>query len=722
MVTDVEALLSRMSRRDKLDQLQVVWRRDLEDAKTLARRGIGALFWPANATDTNALQRVAREESPHGIPLLIGLDVIHGQRTTFPIPLAQAASFDPAVAEQDAAVTGAEAASGGVNWTFSPMIDVARDPRWGRIAESFGEDPLVASVLGAAKIRGYQGEDLAAPGSIAATAKHFVGYGAAEGGRDYNSVDMSEHRLRDVYLPPFRAAVDAGVASVMAAFNTLSGVPMHGNRRLLRGVLKEEWGFDGIVVGDAEGVVELVKHRVAQDEGDAVGLALRAGVDIEMGGHVVGEDGPFDGADAIDDADLDDAVRRILRVKVALGLFDDPLVDPAEEALAPTEATRLAARSAAERCAVLLKNDGGLLPLRAGAQRILLAGPYAASTDHLGAWVQFFAERAGTIEQALQPEFPEAVITVLDGAALDGADATLQQAVALAAPGHDLVVLAVGEPSALSGEAASRSDIRLPGDQEALIHAVADSGVPFVVVLLNGRPLDLSGWFHRAPAVLEAWHGGLEAPAAIARLLSGAANPAGRLPAALPRSIGQLPIYDAHESTGRPATSGGQGGLSDADWVLEGPNNVAEHFTSKYLDLPLGPLLPFGHGMSYSTFALSEPVVAGSAPTAAEVAAGAVVTIEVGVTNTSDRDGDDVLLVFVRDEVASLAPAVRRLAAFERMALSAGEHRSVRFELGAEALGFWTDDRAGVHVIEPGRFTVVVTDGGEAAEGSFDLG
>ena len=712
MTPDVDELLGRMSRRDKLDQLQIVWKQDVGEAAALARRGIGALFWPGNAADTNELQRVAREESPHGIPLLIGLDVVHGQRTTFPIPLAQAASFDPDVARRDAEISAAEARGAGVTWTFSPMIDVSRDPRWGRVAEGFGEDPLVGARFGAAKVHGYQGDDLAAPTSIASTAKHFVGYGAAEGGRDYNTVDMSEQRLRNVYLPPFQAAVGAGAASVMAAFNTLSGVPMHANRRLLRDVLKHEWGFDGVVVGDAEGVVELARHGVAASQSDAIALALQAGVDIEMGGHLLGDDGePFADADAVGDAVLDEAVRRVLRLKAALGLFEDPFVDAAAEPLAPTAATRAAARTAAERSAVLLSNGGDLLPFPRSARRILLAGPYASSPDHLGAWVQHFAERAGTLEDAVRAEFPDADVTVLPGAGFAGSDPELQQQVLEALPGHDVVVLALGEPSDLSGEAASRSDLRLPGDQEALVHAVADAGVPFVVVLENGRPLDLSGWFGRATAVLEAWHGGLEAPGAIARLLSGAASPGGRLPMAFPRSVGQVPEYDAHERTGRPARIGGQGPLSMTDWQLAGPGNVAEHFTSKYLDLDLGPLLPFGHGLSTTRFELTDLRIEPPEIAAAEVLAGARVGVSVTVTNTGERDGDDVLLLFVRDEVASIAPAVRRLAGFERVTLPAGASQEVRFELDRGSLGFWTNDPGGEHVVEPGAFTVSVSDG-----------
>jgi beta-glucosidase len=710
---DLEALLlARMSWRDKLDQLQIVWRPSLDEAKALARRGIGCLFWPGSAAAANELQRVAVEESPHGIPLLIGLDVVHGQFTAFPTPLAQAASFDPAVAEADARTSAAEARSGGVTWTFSPMVDVSRDPRWGRVVEGFGESPYLTAVLGAAKARAYQGDSLAAHTSLLACLKHYVGYGFAEGGRDYNTVDVSEQRLRNVLLEPFRAGVAAGAGSVMASFNTLSGVPMHGNRRLLTDVLKDEWGFGGIVVGDAEGVAQLVPHGVARDGADAVRMAIAAGVDVEMGGTVLSADGePVVGPGELDEARVDDAVLRILRLKVALGLFDSPYVDEAAELTGPTEATMAAARTAAERSVVLVKNEGGVLPVAAGAKRILLTGPYATSTDHLGAWVQHFAARSGSLDAALRAELPEADLTVLPGTDFLSFDPALLEEVRAAAVDNDLVVVAVGEPSNLSGEAASRSDLRLPGDQERLIHAIADSGVPFVVLLLSGRPLDVSGWIDRAPAVLHAFHLGLEAPAALARVLTGVVNPGGRLPMSFPRSVGQVPVAHDDLSTGRPARTGGSIGPSAADVALVGPGNLDDHFTSKYLDLPLGPQLEFGHGLSYTRFALDDVVLDADEVPLPEVLAGRRVEVSVDVRNVGEREGDDVLLLFVRDLVASIAQPVQRLRGFERLTVAAGQSRTVRFSLGLDDLGFWTNEPAGELVVEPGDFLLTVTDG-----------
>ncbi len=683
----VRSLLQRMSAQEKLGQLQIVFRPRLEDAAALVREGIGAMFWPQSAAASNALQREAVENTRLGIPILIGLDVIHGQRTIAPVPLAQAASFDPELVEALARTAAAEARSGGVTWTFSPMVDVSRDPRWGRAVEGFGEDVHLNAALGAAMVRGYQGPDLAGPGSIAATAKHFVAYGQPEGGRDYNTVDASPHRLRNLHLEPFRAAVDAGVASVMASFNTVAGIPMHVNRGLLTGVLKDEWAFGGAVVGDADGVPNLLPHRVAETLDDAVRAAYAAGLDIEMGGT------PFSiGLDAasLDPERLDDAVARVLGMKEALGLFDRPYVDESAELLEPTTETRAQARRAAARSAVLLRNDG-TLPL-AAPSRVLLTGPYATSTDHLGAWTQSFAAPASSIADVLRTR-PGVEVVVEHGVSFFGARSDDVDAVATSALECDVVVVCVGEPSSLSGEAASRSDLRLPGKQADLIRAIAGTGIPFVVVLAGGRPLVVADWIDDAPAVLEVWHGGTEAAAAIVDLLFGDQEPAGRLPMSFPRSEGQIPIYYAHENTGRPATVRGEMTLRTVDVALEGPGNVQEKFTSKYLDLDLGPQFSFGHGSGYATFAHGTPVLADG-----------VLSIE--VTNTSARAGDEVVQVYVEDLVASIAPPVRRLVAFERRTLAPGETGTFAFPIGREQLGFRLAD--GTLVVEPGTFVLHV--------------
>lgn len=696
----VLGLIGRMTPAEKLGQLQIMFRPRQADAEQLVREGTGSVFWPRSTAAANALQRVAVDETRLGIPVLVGLDVIHGHRTIAPIPLAQAASFDPVLVERVAKLAATEARSAGVSWTFSPMVDVSRDPRWGRVSEGSGEDVHLNAVLAGAMVRGYQGDDLAASDAIAATAKHFVAYGQPEGGRDYNTVDMSEHRLRNAYLEPFRAAAAAGAASVMASFNTVNGVPMHANSWLLTDVLKTEWGFDGVVVGDADGVRNLIAHRVAADLHEAVTAAYAAGLDVEMGGA------PSDlGAsvlNALDPQRVDDAVARVLTLKERLGLFDDPFVPEDCERVETDAASRELVRLAATRSAVLLRNDG-TLPL-GRPRRILVTGPFAESTDHLGAWVQSFATPAGRIAEELHRRRPEADIRVVSGVGCYDDDPADIDAVVDAAHDSDIVIVCAGEPSSLTGEAASRSDLRLPGRQEELIRAVAETGVPFVVVLENGRPLVVADWIDEAPAVLEAWHGGTEAAAAIVDLLLGDAEPAGRLPMSFPRSNGQVPVYYAHETTGRPPTVGGSLRVEEVDIGVHGPDNVAERFTSKYLDLELGPQFSFGHGSGYASFAHGAPRLS-----EATLDPDATAQLEIDVTNTSKRTGDEVVMIFVEDLVARVAPPVRRLAAFERRTLAPGETSTFSFAIGPDELGFWvTDAGAARFTVEPGLFRLHV--------------
>ena len=620
---DLDGLLARMTWADKLAQLQIIWRRDDEEALALASGGIGALFWPQSAERTNALQRAAVEESAHGIPLLIGLDVIHGQFTIFPTPLAQAASFDPSVAEADARVSAAEARSGGVNWTFSPMVDVTRDPRWGRVVEGFGEDSFLASALGSAKVRAYQGDDLAAADAIAACLKHFVAYGAAEAGRDYNTTDLSQRRLRET-LPralPRRRRGGSGIRHgrlQLAQRHADAREPPAADRR-------------------ADGRVRLRRRRRRRRRRcGAAGRPRRgerrtgrgAAVAVRRARHRHGRDrnSPLTAVrcsrpGTADAARIDDAVMRILRLKQALGLFENPYTDAALERSAPTPDTLELAQQAAERCVVLLKNDDALLPVAAAGKRILLTGPYATSTDHLGAWVQHFGAAAGTLEESLRAELPDATWTVAAGAGfLEPSESDIGMASALAAE-SDLVIVAVGEPSSISGEASSRADIRLPGDQERLIHAIADTGVPFIVLLATGRPLVVEDWIERAPAVLVTWHLGTRGPEAIARVVSGAVNPGGRVPMTFPRAVGQIPIHHDAENTGRPAQAGGSMAVDRWDVGLQGPNNLDDYYTSKFLDLERGPRFAFGHGLSYTSFRVEAASLSASVISGAELRA-----------------------------------------------------------------------------------------------------
>ncbi|WP_330314150.1 glycoside hydrolase family 3 C-terminal domain-containing protein [Streptomyces sp. NBC_00523] len=706
----VKELLGRMTTEEKLGQVQqLTWTGDTgpgggqtKEIEALARAGrLGSVLNLHGAKWTNDLQRLAVEESRLGIPLLFGFDVIHGFWTTFPIPLAQASAFDPAVAETDARVSAAETRSQGVRWTFSPMMDVTNEPRWGRIAESSGEDPYLNAVLAVAKVRGYQGpadgSGLRSERHVAACAKHFVAYGGAEGGRDYNTVDISEQRLRNHYLPPFKAALDAGAATVMAAFNTVGGVPAHANSHTMNSILKGEWDFDGFVVSDYTGVMELVAHGYAEDAAHAAELALTHGLDMEMVSTHIADHG----ADLLDGGRismerLDDAVTRILRLKYALGLFEDPYTDEAAEIEGPTAEARAAARETAARSMVLLKNEGGVLPLKPSGT-IAVVGPHADSTDQHGTWAgpgRLVFDTVSVLD-AIRAAAPGA-----DVRHSGGGDPAMAAAAAWAA---DVTVVVVGEDSAISGEAASRSEIDLPAGQQQLIEAVAATGKPFVVVLVNGRPLTIGGWVDRAPAVLEAWHAGIEAGNAVADLLFGAVNPGGKLPVSFPRTVGQIPVYYNRESTGRPY-------------------DAAEKYVSKYLDLPDGPQFVFGHGLSYTTFTTGEPQLSRTEITVDALERGETVEITVPVANTGDRSGDEVVQLYIHDVAASVVQPVRRLRAFERVTLAPGEQRHLRFTLTAEDLGYWTNDPSGTYVLERGRIDIYTgTSSATTTRGSLRL-
>jgi beta-glucosidase len=683
--TEIKELLGRMTPMEKFGQLQqLAWGFNTgpggpgtEDVETAARAGrVGSVLNLMGAGNANALQRIAVEESRLGIPLMYGLDVIHGYWTTFPIPLAQAAAFDPAVTETDGATSAREARSDGIHWVFSPMMDVTHEPRWGRIAESHGEDPYLTARYAAAKVRGYQGSTLDRPDRVAACAKHFAAYGGAEGGRDYNTVDVSEQRLRNLYLPPFLAAVDAGAATVMAAFNTVSGVPAHGNTHTLTDILKTQWSFDGVVVSDWAAVDELVTHGFAADRAEAGRLALTAGVDVEMASTSYVEHGPdLLTRGLISEERLDDAVTRVLRLKFRLGLFDRPYVDLDAVIAEPTPDARAAAREVAARCMVLLTNSSAVLPLDAAVSSVAVVGPFADSTDLLGTWVLGETQRrfpAGTIRQALEAALPST--RILHGDAVEAAQAA------------DVTIVVVGEPSGLSGEAATRSDLGLPDGQEELIAAVAATGKPYAVVVLGGRPLT-GAWLESAPAVLMAWHPGLEGGNAIADVLTGAVNPGGKLPVTFPRAVGQVPIYYNRENTGRPYD----------------PAKPENPFVSAYLDLADGPRFPFGHGLSYTTFEVASPGLSRDHIEVAALRDGATVEVTVPVRNTGDRAGDEVVQLYIHDRAASIVQPVRRLRGFQRVHLAAGEETVVHFTLGADDLGFWTGDPAGRFVVEPGE-------------------
>jgi beta-glucosidase len=693
----VDSLLSLMTLEEKVGQL-VQWtptwdstrpRGHLtESQKIQIRNGsIGSILNAVGADTTRRIQEIAVRESRLKIPLIFGYDVIHGYRTVFPIPLGEAATWDPELIQRLARVAAVEASAAGLHWTFGPMADIARDPRWGRIAEGSGEDPFLGSAMAAARVRGFQGEDLTAPGTVLACPKHYAAYGAAEAGRDYNTVDISERTLREVYLPPFEAAVRAGAGSIMCSFNEISGVPSSGNRRLLTEILRGEWNFPGFVVSDWGSIGEMVPHGFVSSPEDAARVALVAGVDMDMmSGAYASSLAGLVRSGKIDQRVLDEAVRRVLRTKFRLGLFADPYRwadSQREQRLTLTTEHRALAREVAARSMVLLKNNGSVLPLKPTVRSLAVVGPLAASkVDPLGPW-----SGRGDAKD---------VIPVLDGIRTAAGKGTrilyargcpidsvvtdgIGEAVRIAKE-SEVVVLVLGEGSWMSGEAASRSSIDLPGAQTELAKAVLATGKPVVVVLMNGRPLTI-GWLDEAAAaILEAWFPGVEAGNGVADVLFGKVNPSGKLPVTFPRSVGQIPIYYAHKNTGRPI-------------------DEAEKYSSKYLDVPNTPLYPFGFGLSYTKFEYSSLWIDKE-----KVPVSGTLAISVDVANTGAAAGTEVVQLYVHDNVGSVTRPVKELKGFRRVTLAAGERAVVRFELAISSLGVL--DRQWQKVVEPGGFTL----------------
>ncbi|MCU0627384.1 MAG: glycoside hydrolase family 3 C-terminal domain-containing protein, partial [Gemmatimonadaceae bacterium] len=694
----VDSLLARMTLDEKLGQLTMAPGGSDQTGPTVpaggdadARAGrIGSTlsFW--GAARTRALQRIAVQESRLGIPLLFAHDVIHGWRTTFPVPLGMAASFDPASAERAARIAAVEAAAHGVHWTFAPMVDIARDARWGRIVEGAGEDPYLGSLFAAAQVRGFQGDDLASDSTIAATAKHFAAYGAAEAGRDYNPADVSERTLWETYLPPFEAAVRANVATFMASFNEINGTPAHASRWLLGDVLREHWGWRGVVVSDWTGVRELIQHGIG-DSTRAAERALHAGVDIEMSSTLYRVRlGEAIGRGILTMAMIDSAVARVLRLKQALGLFDDPYRysdTTRERTRTLTPAHRAASREIAQRSIVLLQNRGNVLPLRRDLARIAVIGPLADDAKSMiGNWWGIGRkEDAVTIAAGIRAAVPTSRVTVVRGVPADTIDRRGIPAAEAAARRADAVILVLGEREDQSAEAASRTSIELPGAQLELARRVlraARAGgrrVPVVAVLANGRPLALQELSDSVPALVESWFLGVEHGNAVADVLFGAVNPSGKLPVTFPRVTGQVPIYYDHRNTGRPPSA-------------------SDKYTSKYLDAPWTPLFVFGHGLSYTTFAYD----ALEAP--AEFRTGDSLRVRVRVTNTGARAGDEVVQLYLRDDIASVTRPVRQLVGIARVSLAPRESRTVDFTIAPAQMAFIAPGL--LRIIEPGTFTL----------------
>ncbi len=708
------ALLARMSLDEKIGQMS-----QSTSMKTPISAGIkaeiragrwGSFLNAGSPSDRAEAQRIAIRESRLGIPLLFGRDVIHGYKTIFPIPLAQAATWDPDLVEQAARQAAREAAAEGIRWTFAPMVDIARDPRWGRVAESLGEDPRLGSTIAAAMVRGFQGSSLGNSTSIAACAKHFAGYGAAEAGRDYNSAWIPEILLREVYLPPFHATRDAGVATFMTSFNTLNGVPATGNRFLLRQILRNEWNYDGVVVSDYEAVTEMIRHGYAADASDAARKAANAGVDMEMVSTSY-----FDHLKSLVDhgevtmGEIDSAVRNILRLKFRLGLFDQSIPVPAEAN--PTAASLELAERAAAESAVLLKNQNGLLPLDDARRILAIIGPLADSpTDQMGTWSM--DGRPGDVQTPLaafrkllgsgRVRYAAGLRNSRDQSK-DGFSAAVE-----AARDADAVVLFLGEEHVLSGEARSRAFLNLPGAQEELVETLHATGKPLVVVIMAGRPLTFHDVASKAGAVVYAWHPGSMGGPAIAKLLLGRSEPSGRLPITFPRTVGQVPIYYSHLSTGRPASE------NELGIPMGNPANPAG-YTSKYIDVDFTPEYPFGFGLSYTTVEYSQLRIASPV-----LRTGQTLKVSAEVANRGSRPVTETVQLYVRDLVASVAQPVRKLAGFQRVSIGAGESRTVAFTLSATDLAFY-DERMRL-ITEPGRFQVwIAPDAARGLSGEFEL-
>jgi beta-glucosidase len=692
----VDSVLALMTLDEKIGQL-TLYTSDMDQTGAFLRpqyiedikKGhVGAIFNAYGAEYTRKLQEMAVKETRLGIPLLFGYDVIHGHRTIFPMPLAEASSWDLDMIQRSAAVAATEATAEGLHWTFAPMVDIAIDPRWGRIVEGSGEDVFLGSKIAAARVHGFQGTDIRALNTMAATVKHFAAYGAAQAGRDYHSVDMSERRLRETYLPPFKAAIDAGALSIMTAFNDVAGVPATASKFLMTDVLRDEWGFKGFVVTDYTAIMELRNHAVASDEFHASELALNAGVDMSM------QDGYFQLTLAelvkqgrVKESDIDTAVRRVLRVKFMLGLFDDPYrySDPEREKAEVMKPEHIqAAREMAHKSMVLLKNENNTLPLSKSVRTIAVVGPLSeARRELIGSWSAAGDwAKSVTLLEGIQAAVPNARVIHAEGCDINCTSTSGFQAAVNAARQADVVVLALGEAYWMSGEAASRSDINLPGMQQQLAEAIHKTGKPVVAVLMNGRPLTINWLDENIPAILETWFLGTTTGNAIADVLFGDVNPSGKLPVTFPRNVGQIPIHYNMLPTGRPF-------------------KAEDKYTTKYLDVPNEPLYVFGYGLSYTTFEYSNLALS-----AASITPSDSLIVTVTLTNTGSRAGEEVAQLYIRDKVASISRPVKELKGFVKVSLEPGESRSIRFAINQNDLSFYKEDLS--FGWEPGDFDVFV--------------
>jgi beta-glucosidase len=717
----IEELLTAMTLSEKIGQMaQIAGPKGeiSEELKQQLRQGrIGSMLNVVDAETNREIQRIAVEESRLGIPLIMGRDVIHGFRTIFPIPLGQAATWDPLLAKTCARIAAKEASAAGFQWTFAPMMDIARDPRWGRVAEGFGEDPYLASQFAVAMVEGFQGNDLAAPDSIAACAKHFAGYGAAEGGRDYDTVNISEGLLRDIYLPPFKAAVAIGTATLMTAFNEINGVPATGNVHLLRDILREEWGFEGLIVSDWRAPAEMIHHGFCADLKDAAQKSILAGVDIEMQSTAYTDhlEELFRNR-VVSETLIHDAVRKILKLKFQLGLFKPSRIFSARASNTPEAADLDLAKQTALKSIVLLKNSGGLLPLSPTMKSIAVIGPMADDPyEVLGTW-----NRDGHIEDTVTPlaalrSFLGASANIHYCAGLEYSRSrdTHEFSQALeAAKQSEIVLIFAGEEAILSGEGHSRAHLHLPGAQEALIHEVAKSGKPIILIILAGRPLIISNILEQAAAILYAWHPGTMGGPALVDLLFGIESPSGKLPITFPQTEGQIPVYYNHKNTGRPPDAMT---LTMVDEIPRRAYQSSLGDAARYLDIGYLPQFPFGYGLSYTNFVYSNLQLSSE-----KIRLGETLTVSVQITNTGMMEAEEVVQLYIHDLTASMTRPIKELKGFQRLRLKPQETQTVQFELRSDTLGF--HNSAMTYIVEPGKFDLWI--GGDSQSGiktSFTL-
>lgn len=700
-----EKVLAQMTLDEKIgqmSQLDIGYFRDPEQLKQAVREGrCGSLLNFFGADQVNEIQRIAVEESRLGIPLIIGRDVIHGFRTIFPIPLGMSASWNPENVKEAFRIAAIEASSQGIRWSFAPMIDITWDPRWGRIAEGCGEDPFLASSMATAMVEGLQGDSLNDPTSLAACAKHYAGYGFAEGGRDYNTTYISEPILRNVVLKPFKAAKDAGALSFMSAFNDLNGVPASANEFTLRTILRDEWKFDGFVVSDWGSVVELVEHGYASDEKDAAAKAINAGIDMEMASTSY-----FENIKSLLDEkkitieEIDEAVLNILRVKYKLGLFENPYADPEAEMKILNPAFLDHARTVARESTVLLKNDGKVLPLRSDISSVAVIGPLAdAPREQLGTWCfDGRGENSVTPLQAIREVLGEKKVNYVSGLkySRDKNKSQFSAAVAAAAK-SDAILFFAGEEKILSGEAHSRGEIDLPGAQRELLSELSKTGTPLIMIVLAGRPLAIGDEMNESDAVLYAWHGGTMAGPALADLIFGKESPSGKLPVTFVRGAGQIPFYYYHKNTGRPAFP--QSWIP-IDSIPIDYRQASAGYKSLLMDYGFTPLLPFGYGLSYTTFTYSDLSLSTHA-----IDVNGSITVKARVTNIGDWDADEIVQLYIRDRVGSITRPVKELKGYKRPHIRKGETADVEFVLPAADLAFFNGK---VTLTEPGEFDVWV--------------